>query len=281
MAKACAALRRLTIGGLILKPSTRLSTPQLQRLLAIASATSFAVTGVASGFLKARILGKKEKNFVISALRTNFSTSGCDWNCDPTVKLNLRRNFTKTGKSHPWTNANVGGNFRRTFRTIGPYEFPQEKVWTNGWSTWISPEISMDRWRSKFSESFSLDRHWSSSLKDLVLVRKLLFPAQIIHGANIVTIAEVACEGLLAKKASSNGDCDFLVHSGTRRPTYSGSWRKSLLLAWAILRTRLPHQELSQPGIGAAVPVPAVPKGPFRTKNAMAVAAVAFYYCHH
>ena len=36
-----------------------------------------------------------------------------------------------TGKSHPWTNVSVGGNFRRTFRTIGPYEFPQEKVWTN------------------------------------------------------------------------------------------------------------------------------------------------------
>ena len=27
-----------------------------------------------------------------------------------------------------------GGNFRRTFRTIGPYGFPQEKVWTNDWS---------------------------------------------------------------------------------------------------------------------------------------------------
>ena len=24
------------------------------------------------------------------------------------------------------------GNFRRTFRTIGPNKFPQEKVWTNG-----------------------------------------------------------------------------------------------------------------------------------------------------
>ena len=58
------------------------------------------------------------------------------------------------GKSHPWTNTSVGGNFRRTFRTIGPYEFPQEKVR-------ISPEISMDQWRSKFSESFSLDRYWS------------------------------------------------------------------------------------------------------------------------
>ena len=40
----------------------------------------------------------------------------------------------KAGKSHPWTNTSVGGNFRRTFRTIGPYEFPREKVWTNDWS---------------------------------------------------------------------------------------------------------------------------------------------------
>ena len=38
------------------------------------------------------------------------------------------------GKGHPWTNTSVEGNFRRTFRTIGPYEFPQEKVWTNDWS---------------------------------------------------------------------------------------------------------------------------------------------------
>ena len=35
---------------------------------------------------------------------------------------------------HPWTNTSVGGNFRKTFRTIDPYEFPQEKVWTNDWS---------------------------------------------------------------------------------------------------------------------------------------------------
>ena len=38
------------------------------------------------------------------------------------------------GKSHPWTNTSVGGNFRKTFRTIGPCDFPQEKVWTNDWS---------------------------------------------------------------------------------------------------------------------------------------------------
>ena len=67
----------------------------------------------------------------------------------------------KPGKSHPWTNTSVGGNFWRTFRTIGPYEFPQEKVRTNAWSIWISPEIGMDQWPSKFSESFSLDRYWS------------------------------------------------------------------------------------------------------------------------
>ena len=63
----------------------------------------------------------------------------------------IRRN---TGKSHPWTNTSVGGNFRKTFRTIGPYEFPQEKVWTNDWSIWISPEIRMDQWRLKFCKSF-------------------------------------------------------------------------------------------------------------------------------
>ena len=27
-----------------------------------------------------------------------------------------------------------GETLRRTFRTIGPSEFPQEKVWTNDWS---------------------------------------------------------------------------------------------------------------------------------------------------
>ena len=35
---------------------------------------------------------------------------------------------------HGPINASVGGNFCRTLRTIGPYEFPQEKVWTNDWS---------------------------------------------------------------------------------------------------------------------------------------------------
>ena len=59
------------------------------------------------------------------------------------------------------------GNFRRTFRTIVPYEFPQEKEWTNDWSIWISPEIRMDQWRSKFSESFSLDQYWSIECSSL------------------------------------------------------------------------------------------------------------------
>ena len=58
-------------------------------------------------------------------------------------------------------NTSVGGTLENTFRTIGPYKFPQEKVWTNDWSIWISPEIRMDQWPSKFSESFSLDQHWS------------------------------------------------------------------------------------------------------------------------
>ena len=62
--------------------------------------------------------------------------------------------FREAGKSHPWTNTSVRGNFRKTFRTIGPYKFPQENVWTNDWSTRISPETSMDQWRSKFSEKF-------------------------------------------------------------------------------------------------------------------------------
>ena len=94
--------------------------------------------------------------------------------CGPCMNFTTFRTSQKnTGKSHPWTNASVGGNFRRTFRTIGPYEFPQEKVWTNDWSIWISPEIRMDQWRSKFSESFSLDRYWSiecSSLKHFLKV---------------------------------------------------------------------------------------------------------------
>ena len=72
-----------------------------------------------------------------------------------------------SGKSHPWTNTSVGGNFGRTFRTIGPYEFPQEKVWTNDWSIWISPGKDMDQWPSKFSESFGLDRHWSIECSSL------------------------------------------------------------------------------------------------------------------
>ena len=44
------------------------------------------------------------------------------------------------------------------------------EVWTNDWSIWISPEIRMDQWRSKFSESFSLDRHWSIECSFLIRV---------------------------------------------------------------------------------------------------------------
>ena len=40
-------------------------------------------------------------------------------------------------------------------------------IWTNDWSIWISPEIGMDQWRSKSSESFSLDRHWSIECSSL------------------------------------------------------------------------------------------------------------------
>ena len=32
--------------------------------------------------------------------------------------------FFSVGKSYPWTNASLSRNFRRTFRAIGPYEFP-------------------------------------------------------------------------------------------------------------------------------------------------------------
>ena len=67
------------------------------------------------------------------------------------------------------------GKLRRTFRTIGPYEFPQEKVWTNDWSIWISPGICMNQWRSKFSESFSLDRYWSIECSSLQNLRQNLW----------------------------------------------------------------------------------------------------------
>ena len=81
------------------------------------------------------------------------------------------------GKSHPWTNTSVGGNFQRTFRTIGPYEFPQEKVWTNDWSIWLSPEMSMDPWSWKFSESFSLDWYWSIECSSLEWAVSLNLPS--------------------------------------------------------------------------------------------------------
>ena len=47
------------------------------------------------------------------------------------------------------------------------------QVWTNDWSWWISPEIRMDQWRSKFSERFRLDRHWSIECSSLSKNRHL------------------------------------------------------------------------------------------------------------
>ena len=52
------------------------------------------------------------------------------------------------------------GKLSKNFQDHWPYEFPQEKVWTNDWSIWISPGKGMDQWPSKFSEGFGLDRHW-------------------------------------------------------------------------------------------------------------------------
>ena len=63
--------------------------------------------------------------------------------------------FLNTGKSHPWTNTSVGETFeelsgplvhtnfprKRYGPMIGPYEFPQEKVWTNGAQS--SPKVSV------------------------------------------------------------------------------------------------------------------------------------------
>ena len=71
----------------------------------------------------------------------------------------------------PWTNISLGGNFRKNFQDhwsirispgkrygpmIGPYEF--------------SPETGMDQWRSKFSESFTLDRYWSIERSSLLRI---------------------------------------------------------------------------------------------------------------
>ena len=74
------------------------------------------------------------------------------------------------GKSHPWTNTSVGGNFRRTFRTIWSIRIsPGKVVWTNDWSIWISlPKLVWTKWRSKLSESFSLDRCWSIECSSLL-----------------------------------------------------------------------------------------------------------------
>ena len=44
------------------------------------------------------------------------------------VLTEFREESSVIGKSH----TSVEGNFRRRFRTIGPYEFSQEEVWTNG-----------------------------------------------------------------------------------------------------------------------------------------------------
>ena len=71
------------------------------------------------------------------------------------------------GKSHPWTNTSVGGNFQRTLSAIGPSESRGEIIWTNRWSIPFPGEIRMDRWAQ-------------SSLKVspyTVLVHGWLFPA--------------------------------------------------------------------------------------------------------
>ena len=92
----------------------------------------------------------------------------------PKMPGKFRENFVyvsfSSGKSHPWTNTSVGGNFRRTFRTIGPYEFPRQRYGPMIGPYEFPSEIRMDQWRSKFSESFSLDRYWSIECSSLLFM---------------------------------------------------------------------------------------------------------------
>ena len=60
------------------------------------------------------------------------------------------------------------GNLRRTFRTIGPYEFPQEKKWTNDWSICMSPKLA---WTTATQVLWKF-QSWP------VLVHRVLFPGQ-------------------------------------------------------------------------------------------------------
>ena len=58
-----------------------------------------------------------------------------------------------SGKRHPWTNTSLGGNFRRTFRAIGPY-IVSLKARHQGIGPYEFPmKLKMDQWLPNFSES--------------------------------------------------------------------------------------------------------------------------------
>ena len=119
---------------------------QLRRLVAMVAASScdFEVTlKIASGwrFLCGR-RSKKRCDFcsgmVASPLAATVVTAilRCDFCAAKFTRLRgMAPNFTRksvcedspsdfcTGKSHPWTNASLGGDLWRTFMAIGPYRF--------------------------------------------------------------------------------------------------------------------------------------------------------------
>ena len=104
--------------------------------------------------------------------------------CRPNSVRTQSCSIAYLGRAIPGPIPVYGGNFRRTFRTVGPYEFLQEKVWTNDWSIWISPELSMDQWRSKFSESFSLDQCWSIECSSLHLQKIITYISNQVWSCN-------------------------------------------------------------------------------------------------
>ena len=94
----------------------------------------------------------------------------------------FRLRFPPSGKSHPWNNASLMGNFWGGHWSIRI----SQKTRQNGhWSLRISPELHMDQWLPNLSESSGLHRYQSIECSSLTLhenVRVVLWQSGFCRG---------------------------------------------------------------------------------------------------
>ena len=150
------------------------------------------------------------------------------------------------------------------------------KNFQDHWSIQISPGKGMDQWRSKFSESFSLDRYWSiecSSLKEIDEKRGETLAKYSVDFRPSISRAE------RTEIAAIFAICDCDAHRGPLKSLAISETRRNS----TALRLRGRWKVSSDLRFGAAISEPETPSfcgiagdlGP-STRKSLAIAIVRF-----